>query len=49
MARRSSFEANPNPEIARSEEFAQSALNAGLTYEKLIECIVSLGVRRGAI
>jgi D-alanine-D-alanine ligase len=43
------IEANPNPEIARKEEFAQSALNAGLTYEKLIEGIVSLGVRRGAI
>ncbi|MDQ2668241.1 MAG: D-alanine--D-alanine ligase [Gemmatimonadota bacterium] len=43
------IEANPNPEIARREEFAQSALHAGLTYEKLIESIVSLGVRRGAI
>ena len=43
------IEANPNPEIARREEFAQSALKAGLRYEKLIEHIVSLGVRRGAI
>ena len=43
------IEANPNPEIARSEEFAQSAMHAGITYEKLIESIVSLGLRRGAI
>ena len=43
------IEANPNPEIARSEEFAQSALKAGISYEKLIETMVSLGVRRGAI
>ena len=43
------IEANPNPEIARREEFAQSALNAGLSYEKLIDTIVALGIRRGAI
>jgi D-alanine-D-alanine ligase len=43
------IEANPNPEIARSEEFAQSALNAGISYQNLIERIISLGIRRGAI
>jgi D-alanine-D-alanine ligase len=43
------IEANPNPEIARKEEFAQSALKAGISYEKLIETIVSLGVRRGTM
>ena len=43
------IEANPNPEIARKEEFAQSALKAGLSYEKLVDTIVSLGIRRGAI
>ena len=43
------IEANPNPEIARTEEFAQSALKAGMKYEKLIEMILSLGVRRGTM
>jgi D-alanine-D-alanine ligase len=43
------IEANPNPEIARKEEFAQSALKAGMKYEKLIETIISLGISRGAI
>jgi D-alanine-D-alanine ligase len=43
------IEANPNPEIARKEEFAQSALKAGIKYEKLMETIVSLGIRRGTI
>jgi D-alanine-D-alanine ligase len=43
------IEANPNPEIAKKEEFAQSALKAGMKYEKLIETILSLGIRRGAI
>jgi D-alanine-D-alanine ligase len=43
------IEANPNPEIARKEEFAQSALKAGISYERLIETIVSLGVRRGTM
>lgn len=43
------IEANPNPEIASKEEFAQSALHAGMRYEKLIDTIVSLGIRRGAV
>jgi D-alanine-D-alanine ligase len=43
------IEANPNPEIASREEFAQSALNAGMSYQKLIETIISLGIKRGAI
>ena len=43
------IEANPNPEIARKEEFAQSALKAGIKYERLIEMILSLGVRRGTM
>jgi D-alanine-D-alanine ligase len=41
------LEANPNPEVARSEEFASAAEAAGLTYEMLIERILSLGLRRG--
>ena len=43
------IEANPNPEIASKEEFAQSALKAGIKYERLIETILSLGIRRGTM
>jgi D-alanine-D-alanine ligase len=43
------IEANPNPEIARKEEFAQSALKAGIKYERLIDMILKLGVRRGTM
>lgn len=40
------LEANPNPEIAHSEELAQSAEEAGLTYPRLIQRILNLGLRR---
>ena len=40
------IEANPNPEIARSEEFAQSALHDGLEYPELINRILSLAITR---
>jgi D-alanine-D-alanine ligase len=40
------LEANPNPEIAREEEFASAAEAAGLSYESLIQRILSLGLRR---
>jgi D-alanine-D-alanine ligase len=40
------IEANPNPEIAASEELAQSALYDGIEYEELINRILMLGVRR---
>jgi len=43
------IEANPHPEIERKEEFAQSALKAGIKYERLIEMILKLGVRRGTM
>jgi D-alanine-D-alanine ligase len=43
------IEANPNPEIASKEEFAQSALKAGIKYDRLIETIVALGIRRGTM
>jgi D-alanine-D-alanine ligase len=43
------IEANPNPEIASKEEFAQSALKAGIKYQRLIETILSLGIRRGTM
>ena len=40
------LEANPNPDIAREEEFAQAAAHDGLPYPKLLERIVSLGLRQ---
>ncbi|MBI3558422.1 MAG: ATP-grasp domain-containing protein [Deltaproteobacteria bacterium] len=36
------LEANPNPSIARDDDFAQAALKSGLTYEKLIARIIKL-------
>jgi D-alanine-D-alanine ligase len=41
------IEANPNPEIAKIEEFAQSALHGGLTYPDLLNRILALGMARG--
>jgi len=41
------IEANPNPEIAFAEDFADSAKKAGISYEELIQKILSLGMRRG--
>ncbi len=40
------LEANPNPEIARSEEVSTSAEAAGLSYEELIQRIVNLAMQR---
>jgi D-alanine-D-alanine ligase len=39
------IEANPNPHLAADEDFAQSALRAGLRYPQLIQAIVGLGMR----
>ena len=39
------IEANPNPHLAADEDFAQSALKAGLTYPQLIQSIIGLGMR----
>ena len=39
------IEANPNPVLARDEDFAQSALQAELAYPQLIERIAQLGMR----
>lgn len=36
------LEANPNPNLARDDEFAQSGLKTGLTYEGLIQRILAL-------
>jgi D-alanine-D-alanine ligase len=40
------LEANPNPEIARGEEFADSAQAAGIGYETLVQRILALGLAR---
>jgi D-alanine-D-alanine ligase len=40
------IEANPNAEIARSEEFASAAKHDGLDYPDLIERILALGLSR---
>ena len=42
------LEANPNPEIAESQEFATAARHVGVSYPDLIHRIVALGMRRGA-
>lgn len=42
------LEANPNPEIAQGEEFAQAASHAGLSYPELLERILRLGLQRAA-
>jgi D-alanine-D-alanine ligase len=39
------LEANPNPQIARGEDFAQSAQVAGVAYPQLLQRILSTGVR----
>jgi D-alanine-D-alanine ligase len=39
------LEANPNPQIARGEDFAASAENAGLPYETVLQRILNLGMR----
>jgi D-alanine-D-alanine ligase len=39
------LEANPNPEIARSEEFASAADARGLDYEALLDRLVRQGMR----
>ena len=39
------LEANPNPQIARGEDFAASAEKQGVTYEALLQRIINLGLR----
>ena len=43
------IEANPNPEIAESQEFAQAALHAGVSYADLLNRIVALGLKRAGV
>ena len=39
------IEANPNPILAEDEDFAQSAMKTGLSYPRLIERIIRLGLQ----
>jgi D-alanine-D-alanine ligase len=39
------IEANPNPQLAQDEDFAQAAKEAGLDYGPLLQRIVNLGLR----
>ena len=39
------LEANPNPQIARTEDFAESAKHAGMTYAALLQRILTTGLR----
>jgi D-alanine-D-alanine ligase len=39
------LEANPNPQIARGEDFAASAEAAGMSYEAVLQRIINLGLR----
>ena len=40
------IEANPNPEIAKSQEFATAAQHDGLDYPGLLHRILALGISR---
>jgi len=40
------LEANPNPNLDRDDEFAQSAMKVGLSYEQLIQHILRLALAR---
>jgi D-alanine-D-alanine ligase len=40
------IEANPNPEIAKSQEFAHAAEHDGIKYRDLLKRIVALGLQR---
>ena len=39
------LEANPNPNLAYGEDFAESAEVAAVSYERLLERIITLGLR----
>jgi D-alanine-D-alanine ligase len=39
------LEANPNPNLAYGEDFAESAEADGVTYERLLDRIMALGLR----
>ena len=39
------LEANPNPQLAYGEDFAEAAEHAGVQYEELLQRILGLGLR----
>ena len=39
------LEANPNPQIARGEDFAEAAAKQGMNYETVLQRIINLGMR----
>lgn len=39
------LEVNPNPNLAADEDFAQAALKAGISWEKLVQSILDLAMR----
>lgn len=39
------LEANPNPQIAHDEDFADSAAKAGYQYQDLLQEILNVGLR----
>ena len=39
------IDANPNPNLAYGEDFAESAEKAGISYERLLDRIIRLGLR----
>jgi len=39
------LEANPNPNLAHGEDFAESAAHAGLKYGELLQQIINLGLQ----
>jgi D-alanine-D-alanine ligase len=39
------LEANPNPQLAFGEDFAEAAEHAGITYESLLQRSLGLGLR----
>lgn len=43
------LEANPNPQIARNEDFADSAAHCGVGYAQLIQKIMTLGLSYSAV
>src|SRR5690606_13086256 len=43
------IEANPNPNIGRDDEFAESASHFGIKYDDLVEKVVSLAFARSPI
>ena len=38
------LEVNPNPQIAHQEDFADSAEHCGVSYEALLQKIITLGL-----